>query len=639
MGIVVRVRGHQLDKLEVTYTPETVKLGILYESDQPLPLPQCGAPHCEALDLPPEQQQTGSKIVNMGVREDMKAFHPTSESLPPPDVSYRPRLPSSIPVNRQPLNPLTFLLKAAQIYPRKLAIAHPDVPHPVFYSYEVWAQRVQNLAYALIQAGIQPGDRVAVIAPNSPLIVDAHQGILAARAVICPINTRLTQQEVAYILEHSGAKVVLVDHESVHLVQGTKTRVIVSNDSGKSGDPYEEFLSTGRRFSAERGWPGLEWEADEDAPAALCYTSGTTGRPKGVVMTLRGTYLAAIANAYETGLNRDSTYLWILPMFHACGWTYPWAITLASALQITLRTVSYPLIWNHLLNSGVTHYCGAPTVQIGLINAPQAKNLDRPVTAIIAGSAPTAHLIAELEKRSFRPVHVYGSTETYGPFTRCYDRLSWNSLSADERARHMARQGLAYAASDEARVVYPLKEGEDPYADTELVDVPKDGKTVGEIVVRGNIVMKEYFRDAVATKKAFRGGHFGSGDLAVWYPDGYISIQDRSKDIIISGGENASSLAIEQELASHPDVLEVAVIARPHPHWGERPMAFVTLHPQRASEWEGRHNAFEAALKQHARSRLPGFACPEWVAVVDDLPKTSTGKIQKVILRKTVAKL
>ncbi|EPS95172.1 hypothetical protein FOMPIDRAFT_85324 [Fomitopsis schrenkii] len=584
----------------------------------------------------------------MGIKEAMSSFRPTPESVPPKDVSYRPRLPSGIPVHKQPLNPLIFLLKAAQIYPRKLAIAHPDVPHPVFYSYEVWAQRVQNLAYALIQAGIQPGDRVAVIAPNSPLIADAHQGVLAARAVICPINTRLTQPEVAYILEHSGAKIVLVDHELVHLVQGARAQVVVAKDTGKPGDPYEDFLSAGRRFSQERGWPGLEWEADEDAQAALCYTSGTTGRPKGVVMVLRSMYLAAIANAYETGMTRGSTYLWILPMFHACGWTYPWATTFASALQITLRTISYPLIWNHLLHSGVTHYCGAPTVQIGLVNAPEARKLDRAVVAIIAGSAPTAHQLGELEKRNFRPTN--GATKkdgdmrgaddaTYGPFTRCYDQPSWARLSRDDRARQMARQGLAFATSDEARVVYPLQEGEDPYADTELVDVPKDGKTVGEVVVRGNIVMKEYFRDPDATKKAFRGGYFGSGDLAVWYPDGYISIQDRSKDIIISGGENASSLAIEQELASHPDVLEVAVVARPHPRWGERPMVFVILHPQRASKWQGKHDAFEAALKKHARTRLPGFACPEWVAVVEDLPKTSTGKIQKVVLRKTAAKL
>ncbi|KAI0950025.1 hypothetical protein AcV7_008619 [Taiwanofungus camphoratus] len=569
--------------------------------------------------------------------EDPKYLRTTPESIPPHGVNYRLRLPNGLPVYKHPLNPLAFLLRAAQIYPDKLAIAHPDVAHPVFYTYAVWAQRVQNLAYALIKAGTKPGDRVAVIAPNSPLIADAHHGVLAARAVICPINTRLTPQEVAYILEHSDSKIILVDHEFTHLVQDAKVPVIVTRDSGRAGDPYEDFLSAGRRFSAERGWPGLEWEQDEDAASCLCYTSGTTGRPKGVITTLRGSYLAAIANAYETGMNRDSTYLWILPMFHASGWTYPWAITFASASQITLRTVSYPHIWNHIINSGVTHYCGAPTVQIGLINAPQAKPLSRPVVAIIAGSAPTAHLIEELEKKGIRPVHVYGLTETYGPFTRCYDQVSWNTLSPEDRARHMARQGLSFATSDDARVVHPIKE--DDNLNAELVDVPKDGKMVGEIVVRGNILMKEYFRDMEATQKAFQGGYFHSGDLAVMHPDGYIAIQDRSKDIIISGGENASSLAIEQELSSHPDVLEVSVVARGHPRWGERPMAFIILHPQRAQKWAGRHSEFSEELKRHARARLPGFACPEWVKVVEELPKTSTGKIQKVVLRKMVAKL
>ncbi|EMD38100.1 hypothetical protein CERSUDRAFT_93621 [Gelatoporia subvermispora B] len=552
----------------------------------------------------------------------MNAFKPTPESIPPPAVSYRLRIPKGLPVHRHALNPLAFVLRSAQIYPDKLAIAHPDVPYPVYYTYSVWTQRIQNLAYALLQAGILPGDRVAVIAPNTPVIAEAHHGVLAARAVVCPINSRLTPQEVAYILDHSGSKLIIVDHEFKHLVQGAKAQVIISNDTGRSGDPYEGFLSAGRKFSGEKGWPGLEWERDEEAPSTLCYTSGTTGRPKGVITTLRGSYLAAVANAYETG---------ILPMFHASGWTYPWAITLASALQITLRSVSYPHIWNHLLSSGVTHYCAAPTVQIGLINAPQARRLPRPVTAIIAGSAPTAHLISELEKIGINPVH------TYGPCTKCYGQPSWASLSLENRAKHIARQGVSFLTADETRVVYPPKEG--GLLDSELVDVPKDGNTMGEIVMRGNIVMKEYFRDPEATRKAFRGGYYNSGDLAVMHPDGYIEIQDRSKDIIISGGENASSLAIEQELSSHPDILEVSVVARPHPKWGERPMAFVILHPQKLDKWTGKYDEFENDLKKHARVRLPGFACPEWVKVVDELPKTATGKIQKIVLRKAVAKL
>ncbi|PCH37800.1 acetyl-CoA synthetase-like protein [Wolfiporia cocos MD-104 SS10] len=575
----------------------------------------------------------------MTLEESMQAFHPSPESLPPRDVNYRLRFPHSSPGFKHPLNPLAFLLRSAQIYPNKLALAHADVAQPVFYSYAVWAQRVQNLAYALIQAGIKPGDRVAVISPNSPMIADAHQGILAARAVICPINTRLTRPEVDYILEHSGSKLILVDHELAHLVQNANIPVIVSKDTGRAGDPYEEFLSTGRRFSGEKGWSGLDWEEDEDAAIALCYTSGTSGRPKGVITSLRGAYLAAFGNAYDAGLTRDSTYLWILPMFHACGWTFPWAITLASATQIILRTVSYPQIWYHLTKSGVTHYCGAPTVQIGLANAPEAKRLDKSILAVVAGSAPTAHLLSSLERLNIRPLHVYGLTYTYGPFTRCYMQPHWDSLPLDERARYVARQGMTIATSDDARVVYCVKEDEEGAPETELVDVPKDGKTLGEVVVRGNSVMKEYFRDPEATKKAFRAGYFASGDLAVMHPDGYIAIQDRGKDIIISGGENASSLAIEQELASHPDVLEVSVVARPHPKWGERPMAFVILHPQRAQQWVGRHAEFADALKKHARQRLPGFACPEWVEVVAELPKTSTGKIQKAVLRQTAAKL
>ncbi|RDX46893.1 AMP-dependent synthetase and ligase [Lentinus brumalis] len=569
--------------------------------------------------------------------EALRSFKPTPASMPPPGVSYRLRVPDGTPVHYHALNPLAFVLRAAQVYPHKLAIVHPDVKHPVIYSYAVWAQRIQNLAYALIKAGIQPGNTVAYIAPNIPAIAEGYHGVLAAKGVLCPINTRLTQPEVAYILEHSEAKLLFVDHEYTHLVQGTKIPYIVINDTGKEDCPYEQFLTAGRKFSAERGWAGLEWERDEDAPCGLNYTSGTTGRPKGVLTTLRGSYLGAIANAYETGMNRDSTYLWILPMFHASGWTFPWAVTFAAAAQICLRSVSYPHIWNHLINSGVTHYCGAPTVQIGLINDPLARRLEKPVYTIIAGSAPTAHLIGELEKINIRPIHVYGLTETYGPSTKCYIQPEWDALPLEERAKLIARQGIPFATAEEARVVYPLQEGQSP--DAPLVDVPKDGKTMGEIVFRGNIVMKEYFKDPEATRKAFRGGHFNSGDLAVWHPDGYIAIMDRSKDIIISGGENASSLAIEQELASHPDVLEVSVVARSHPKWGERPMAFVILHPQRAAKWAGRHGAFEQDLKAHARKRLPGFACPEWVSVVQELPKTSTGKIQKVELRKLVAKL
>lgn len=545
---------------------------------------------------------------------------------------------SKLPVNISPLNPIAFLLRAAHIYPNKLAISHPDAAGGIVeYSFAVWAQRVQNLAYALKMAGIQPGDRVAVISPNCPLIADAHQGILAARAVITPINYRLKKAEVQYILGHSESKLILVDHEFLSLVEGTTNiPIIVSKDTGRDnvGDPYEEFLNKGRAFSKERGWLGLELEPEENANASLCYTSGTTGRPKGVMSTCRGSYLAAIANAYETKLNKESVYLWTLPMFHACGWTYPWANVFGYTAQLFMRSIQYPDIWHHFLNSGVTHYCAAPTVQIGIMNAAEARTLDNPITAIIAGAAPTAHLIGELEKKNINVTHVYGLTETYGPFTRSYVHPYWSSISLDDRAKLMARQGHSFATADEARVVYQIPP--DHTGPVELVDVPADGKTLGEIVTRGNIVMKEYFRDPEATAKAFRGGYFASGDLAVKHLDRSVAILDRSKDLLISGGENASTLAIEQELATHPDVLEVAVVARPHPKWGERAMAFVVLHLDSAKKYEEDAVKFVESLAKHAKERLPGFARPEWVEVVEELPKTSTGKIQKNVLRERV---
>jgi acyl-CoA synthetase (AMP-forming)/AMP-acid ligase II len=364
------------------------------------------------------------------------SFRPTAASIPP---SLRPGLrlkpPKKDRVYVHPLNPLEFLLRAAQIYPEKLAIVHPDVPTPVFYTFSVWAQRVQNLAYALIQAGIQPGDRVAVIAPNSPMIADTNFGVIAARAIPNLINTRLKASDVEYILEHSGSKLILVDYACLHLVKTSKLPKILCNDTGKDGDPYEDFLTSGRKFSQEKGWAGLEAESDENAGAMLCYTSGTTGRPKGVITTLRGSYLAALGNAYDNQINHDSTYLWVLPMFHAAGWTYPWANTVAFATQITLRTVDFDLIWNHLLNSNVTHYCGAPTVQIGIVNHPLARRPPNLVKAIIAGAAPTAHLLGKLEEIGIAPIHVYGLTETYGPFTRSYPQPFWKGLSLAERSK------------------------------------------------------------------------------------------------------------------------------------------------------------------------------------------------------------
>ncbi|KAF8621803.1 hypothetical protein AX15_007479 [Amanita polypyramis BW_CC] len=562
------------------------------------------------------------------------AFHPTPHSIPPKNAVLRFRDVPDTPVNFMPLNPTRFLLQAAEIYPDKIALTHPDVEYPTFYTFSVWAQRVQNLTYALIKFGIKPGDRVAVIAPNCPMIADAHYGVLAARAVLCSVNTRIKRHDVDYILEHSGSKIILVDHEYTHLVEGTKIPYIVCKDTGREGDPYEAFLNEGRIFSQEKGWQGLDVEADENAPCTLIYTSGTTGRPKGVVGTLRASFLTAVAAVNEYQLNGSSVYLWTLPMFHASGWVFPWANVYAFASQITVRTVNHTQIWNHLLNSGVTHYAAAPTVQIGLVNHPLAKKTPQAVTALVGGAAPTPHLIGEMEKKGIYPIHVYGLTETYGPTVRNHSQPFWSQLSLEERSKYMARQGYPFKTGLDARVVYNKEELGD-----KLVDVPRDGKTLGEIVLRGNLLMKEYFNDPAATKKTFKGGAFRTGDLAVWHPDGSIAIADRSKDIIISGGENASSIAIEQELVTHPHVLEAAVVPRQHAKWGERPMAFVTLRPEHAHLWKGRHHEFELDLKKHAKTRLPGFACPEWVVIVPELPKTSTGKIVKTELRKSVAKL
>ncbi|KAF7320258.1 putative acyl-activating enzyme 1, peroxisomal [Mycena kentingensis (nom. inval.)] len=516
-------------------------------------------------------------------------FVPTAASIPPHNAGLSLRHKPGLPVNMHPLNPLEFLLRAANLYPNKVAL----VAQPVSYTFSIWCQRVQNLAYALIQRNIKPGDRVAVIAPNCPMVADACNASLAAQAILCMINTRLKPSEVAYILEHSGSSIILVDHEYTHLVpRDTKVPVIICNDTGRLGDPYEDFLATGRAFSQEKGWGGLEYCADENAGVMLCYTSGTTGRPKGVLTTLRGSYLAAVANAYESKIYGDSTYLWILPMFHAAGWTFPWANTFACATQITMRAVDYPQIWKHFLHSRVTHYCGAPTVQIGIVNDPAARPLKRKINAIIAGAAPTASLIGSLESIGIQPIHVYG--------------LTWVDPTNIPFPTNDMKRGHAFATAENVRVVYQPKEDND----ITLMDVPRDGRTIGEVVTRGNIVMKEYFRDPEATKMAFRGGSFNTGDLAVW-----------NKDVL--------------------RVLRVAVVARSHAKWGERPHAFVILKPSGAKKWKHKHDKFEADLKAHAKQRLPGFASPEWVQVVDvdGLPKNGTGKVVKAQLRKIVAKL
>jgi fatty-acyl-CoA synthase len=425
-----------------------------------------------------------------------------------------------------------------------------------------------------------------------------------------PINVRLSGDEIGYILGHSGAKVLLVDQEFESVVKPldlTALRVIRIDDTGSAGDPYEDFLA---QASPE---PGEPWLADEYETISINYTSGTTGRPKGVMIHHRGAYLNALGEILETGMTFDATYLWTLPMFHCNGWCYTWGVTALGGTHVCLRRVEPSRVWDLIDGEGITHYCGAPTVQIGIVNDPRAHPLERPVTAAVAGAPPSPTLLARMRALGFRPVHVYGLTETYGPHTVCAWHGDWDGLPPDEQARLAARQGQGFVMADLVRVV-----------DGDMNDVAMDAETLGEVVMRGNNVMTGYFEQPDATAEAFRGGWFHSGDIGVWHPDGYIELRDRKKDIIISGGENISTIEVEQCVASHPAVLECAVVAVPDEKWGERPKAFVTLKQGQA--------ATEADIIEHCRAHLAHFKAPAAVEF-GELPKTSTGKVQKFVLR------
>ncbi len=507
---------------------------------------------------------------------------------------------------RTELTPVAFLRRSAYVFPDKLAVVHGERR----YTYRQLEERVNRLASGLRAAGLRHLDRVAFICPNTPAMLEAHFGVPAAGLVLVPINTRLNTDEIGYILKHSGAKFVFVDHELDGLVKPldlTGARVVRVDDTGAPGDPYEDFLAAGSPEPCE------PWLEDENETISINYTSGTTGRPKGVMVTHRGGYLNAVGELLETGLSFDSTYLWTLPMFHCNGWCFTWGVTAMGATHVCLRRVESSRIWDLIDNEGVTHYCGAPTVQIGIVNDPRAHTLPRTVTCAVAGAPPSPTLLAKLKELGFRPVHVYGLTETYGPHTVCAWHRDWERLPADEMAKRAARQGQGYVVFDLVRVV-----------DDTMRDVPMDGETLGEVIMRGNNVMKGYFEQPDATTEAFRGGWFHSGDIAVWHPDGYIELRDRKKDIIISGGENISTIEVEQAVARHPAVMECAVVAVPDDKWGERPKAFVTLKPgMRSSEGE---------IIEFCRQHVAHFKCPAAVEF-GDLPKTSTGKVQKFVLR------
>jgi fatty-acyl-CoA synthase len=507
---------------------------------------------------------------------------------------------------RTELSPQSFLRRNAFVFPDKVAVVYGNRR----YSYRELEERVNRLASRLRAAGLQRGDRVAWLCPNIPPMLEAHFGIPASGGILVTVNTRLAAEEVDYILRHSGARFLFVDAELAAQNSSLDTsgvQVITIRDSGARGDPYEDFLAEG---SVE---PVESWLEDEEETISINYTSGTTGRPKGVMYTYRGAFLNALGIVIEAGLNRDSTYLWTLPMFHCNGWCFTWAVTAAGATHVCLRKVEPGRAWELFEVEGVTHYCGAPTVHIGIVNHPNAHRLAKPVTAIAGGAPPSPTLLARFDELNLHPVHTYGLTETYGPFTICEWHPEWDRRPREEQAQLLARRGVALVSADPVRAV-----------DAEMNDVPRDGHTMGEVLMRGNIVMKGYYRDPEATAAAFHGGWFHSGDLGVRHPDGYIELRDRSKDIIISGGENISTIEVQQTVDRHPAVLESAVIAIPDEKWGERPKAFVTLRPGQT--------ATEAEIIAFCRQHLAHFKCP--VAVeFGVLPRTSTGKVQKYVLR------
>ena len=523
--------------------------------------------------------------------------------------------------NYTPLSPLSLLARAAYVYPQRMAVIHGDVKL-------TWAEvyaRSRRLASALNNHGIVEGDTVAAMLPNVPAMYEAHFGVPMTGAVLNTLNTRLDAETIAFMLDHAEAKVLLTDREFSATIEKALTLVKVKplvidvDDATFEGGKllgkldYESFIAEG---DANFAWslPGDEWNA-----ISLNYTSGTTGNPKGVVYHHRGAYLNAVSNMLSWGMPPHPVYLWTLPMFHCNGWCFPWTIAAAAGTNVCLRRVDAQAILDLIRAHKVSHYCGAPIVHNLLLNAPVAmkQGITHTVNCLVAGAAPPAAMIEGLEKMGFNLTHVYGLTETYGPAAVCAKHDEWNDLSVEQRAELNGRQGVAYH----------LQQGMTVMDATTMQPVPWDNETMGEIMFRGNITMKGYLKNEQATNEAFAGGWFHSGDLAVMQPDGYVKIKDRSKDIIISGGENISSLEVEDALYRHPAVLAVAVVAKPDAKWGEVPCAFVELKEGAAPS--------EAEIIEHCRSRMARFKVPKQV-VFGVLPKTSTGKIQKYVLRNQV---
>jgi fatty-acyl-CoA synthase len=520
--------------------------------------------------------------------------------------------------NYAPLSPLSFIERAASVFPAKLSVVHGARRHTWSETYA----RCRRLASALARRGIGVGHTVAAMLPNIPAMYEAHFGVPMCGAVLNTLNTRLDADAIAFMLEHGEARLLLTDREFAPTVEAAlgrlKRRITVvdvddpqfTGGRGLGEIEYEALL--------REGDPAYAWQppSDEWNAIALNYTSGTTGDPKGVVYHHRGAYLNAVCNLVTWSMPQHAVYLWTLPMFHCNGWTFPWTMAANAGTNVCLRRVDAALIFDLIRREKVTHYCGAPIVHSTLINAPEElkRGIGHKVHGMVAAAAPPAAMIEGMERMGFDITHVYGLTEVYGPATVCAKHPEWDALDIAERTRLNARQGVRYLMEEGLSVMDP---------DT-MQPVPADGETMGEIMFRGNITMKGYLKNPQATQAAFRGGWFHSGDLAVMQPDGYVKIKDRSKDIIISGGENISSLEVEDVLYRHPAVLAAAVVAMPDEKWGETPCAFVELKPGSAIS--------EQELIDFCRAQLARFKAPR-VVVFGELPKTSTGKIQKFLLR------
>ena len=518
-----------------------------------------------------------------------------------------------------PLTPLAFLERAADVFADKTAIAYGARR----VSYSEFGAEATRLAHALRASGVQSGDRVAYMCPNLPEMLVANFGVPLAGAVLVPINTRLSAEEVRYICDHSGAKMLVADTEYLSALAsvldslGTVVEVVAIADPLGPAPPdaaahatvsYDEFM---KRGTAEP----LPWTVeDESSLISINYTSGTTGTPKGVMYSHRGAYLNSLGEIIHQRFDPESVYLWTLPMFHCNGWCTPWAATAIGATHVCLRAVQPDVIWQLLDDERVTHLDGAPTVLTMIANAPQAHRLDRELVATVAGAPPGPTVIRRMRELGARIVHVYGMTEVYGPYALNEWQAGWSALPPGDQASRQARQGVSMIQADPIRVV-----------DENMVDVPRDGRTMGEIVMRGNNVMVGYFDDIDATEKAFRGGWLHSGDLGVQHSDGYVELRDRAKDIIISGGENISTIEIEHAIDMHPGVLEVVVIGVPDEKWGERPKAFVIRKPGAEIN--------EVELIGYLRTRIARFKVPKAVEFVEQLPRTATGKPQKFALR------